>query len=88
MSSRPSDLRDLAIELYVSGLTHLEVVERVGVSDRKVRDWIREAGVSRPRGPRPLAMREAEIAAEEDIAYTGGWVRDGLVWRPAQTDAA
>jgi hypothetical protein len=74
-----------AVRLYRDKeLSTRQVAEQLGVGDRKVRGWLRDAGVTRRRGPRPsidpAAVRAArkkrkepwsQVAADLGISETG-----------------
>jgi hypothetical protein len=46
-----------AIKLYGSGMSYAEVADELGVGEKTVGYWMRKAGVSRRRGPRPGKTR-------------------------------
>lgn len=66
---------------YAEGWTTTELADWWGVSTQYVAKRLKALGVEmRPPGSRPgKRLRHCD-----EMAYTGGWVRDGLVMRPVK----
>lgn len=62
--------RPVLDDLYSSGDSFATVAKRHGVSPSALRSWCHEDG----------GRREDD---QSDVAFTGEWVRDGLILRPA-----
>lgn len=66
---------------YRKGMTVAEVAEKYAMKPWKVTAMLKEAGVQmRPKG-KPRSTPDS--ADYDELAYTGGWVRDGLIMRPS-----
>lgn len=70
-----SDRQELAAR-YLAGEQVSAIARSYGVSARTVHRWAADAGARRRPDP------------EEDLVYTGGWVRHGLILRPALEEAS
>ena len=70
------ETREQVVEEYRDGQTAIGIARRHGLSDTTVLRIARAANAARPTS-RPTP---------EELVYTGGWVRDGLILRPAKTD--
>ncbi len=47
--SQEPELRSHCVNLYAEGMTPKEIEDQTGVSAEKISDWVRAAGISRPR---------------------------------------
>ena len=62
-----------ALCLYATGLTAAAVGKILHMSPTTVGLWVTQAGLNR--------RAAAKDPRRPDLAYTGGWIHDGRVWR-------
>ena len=56
-----------AVSMYMSGLTTRQVGETLGRDATTVGRWLRQEGVIRPRGVRPLPLAAREIVRQREV---------------------
>ena len=77
----PDDVRQQILAAYRDGELIEDIAANYGTHRNTIRRFVRQAGgPTRPPG----GIRRPKVAEREDIAYRGGWVRDGLVMRPVK----
>jgi len=82
MSARiPDDVRQQIVAAYRNGDLVEDIAANYSTHRNTIRRFVRQAGV--PARP-PGNIRRPKVAEREDLAYRGGWVRDGLVMRPVK----
>ena len=67
----PDHIRNAILDAYEEGRTIRSIAAEFGCGISTVTQFAKDAGISRPAS-HPF----------EDLAYRGGWERDGLIWRP------
>lgn len=74
----PDDIRQQIVTEYRDGDPVEDIAARYNASRTTVQRLVRKAGL--PARP-PGGLQHYD---REDVAYRGGWVRDGLIMRPAK----
>lgn len=75
-------LPQIIARLYTAGASIRQLEAATGLSNRQVRRHLSDTGTKRREASRyPRAVPDWQ---PDELAYDGGWVRVGLIWKPRQ----
>ena len=82
----PAD-KDAIVNAYLDGATISEVRVITGRARETIVKVLNERNIERRHGGRRPRTPRAEYD-EAELRYDGGWVKQGLIWKPTRKDVA